>query len=80
MKAKYHPNYTILEAQLGSKTSFPWRRIQGACNIVGERLIWRIGEGESVRIWGDKWLPSASTYMVQSPKKKKKKSLMGWPR
>ena len=69
MKAKYHPNCTILEAQLGSKPSFAWRSIQEVCNIVIERLIWRIGDGESVKIWGDKWIPSPSTYMVQSPKK-----------
>lgn len=69
MKAKYHPNYTILEAQLGSKPSFAWRSIQGACNIVSEGLIWRIGDGASVRIWGDKWLPNPSSYMVQSPEK-----------
>lgn len=25
-----------------------------------------MGEGTSIHIWGDKWLPSSSTHMVQS--------------
>ena len=27
---------------------------------------WRLGNGEKVRIWGDKWLPKPSTFMVSS--------------
>lgn len=30
-------------------------------------LRWRVGNGESFFIWGDKWLPSPSTFQVQSP-------------
>jgi hypothetical protein len=30
-------------------------------------LIWRIGDGSEVKIWGDKWLPSTTTFMIQSP-------------
>jgi hypothetical protein len=25
-----------------------------------------VGDGTSIHIWGDKWLPSSSTHMVQS--------------
>jgi hypothetical protein len=32
-------------------------------------LVWRIGNGENVNIWGDKWLPTpTSTYVIQSPR------------
>jgi hypothetical protein len=34
---------------------------------VKEGLIWRIGNGESVPIWGAKWVPIKTTYCVQSP-------------
>jgi hypothetical protein len=37
--------------------------------LLKEGLIWRIGNGCSVQIWGDRWLPSPTTYAVQSPKK-----------
>jgi hypothetical protein len=68
-KSKYYPNCSILEAQLGGKPSFAWRSIQGASKIVSDGLIWRIGTGSKVRIWGDKWLNTPSTYKVQSPVK-----------
>ncbi|XP_059441847.1 uncharacterized mitochondrial protein AtMg00310-like [Corylus avellana] len=69
LKAKYHPNCTILEAQMGPKPSFAWRSIQGACKVVSDGLIWRVGDGSNVWIWGDKWLHNPSTYMVKSPPK-----------
>lgn len=27
----------------------------------------RIGNGKTVRIWGDRWIPQSSTFKVQSP-------------
>ena len=35
---------------------------------VKQGLWWRIGNGEHVRVWGDKWLPTPSTYKVNSPR------------
>ena len=67
MKAKYYPDCSTLEAPLGKKPSFAWRSIQGTCNVVREGLIWRVGNGEKIRIWTDKWIWSPSTYKVQSP-------------
>ena len=29
--------------------------------------MWRVGDGRSIKIWGDKWLPSPTTYAIQSP-------------
>lgn len=31
-------------------------------------MRWRIGNGEQVHVWGDKWWPSPTTYQVTSPK------------
>lgn len=31
-------------------------------------LWWKIKNGEQVRIWGDIWLPTPSTYKVTSPR------------
>ena len=36
--------------------------------IVKHGLRWRIGNREQVRVWGDKWLPTPSTYKVTSPR------------
>lgn len=67
MKAKYYSKSSVLEATLGNRPPFAWRSIHGASDLIKGGLVWRIGNGKRVRIWKDKWLPTPSTYMVQSP-------------
>jgi hypothetical protein len=67
MKAKYHPYCSILEAARGRNPSFAWRSTQCSGDLIWEGLLWRVGNGEKIRIWQDKWLPLPSTYMVYSP-------------
>ena len=66
IKAKYHPECSILEAPLGGKPSFAWRSIQSSSELVRDGLIWRVGNGKSIQIWGNKWLVVPSTFEVQS--------------
>jgi hypothetical protein len=65
LKAKYYPHF--LEAKEGSRPSLAWRSILAANDLLKEGLIWRIGDGKSVAIWGDRWLPKPTSYKVQSP-------------
>ncbi|XP_059446670.1 uncharacterized protein LOC132178237 [Corylus avellana] len=67
MKAKYYPNSTVLDAPLGNRPSFAWRSIQGASDLVKDGLVWRVGNGKSIHIWKDKWLPRPPMYTVYSP-------------
>lgn len=30
-------------------------------------MLWRVGNGRNIKIWGDKWLLSPTTYAIQSP-------------
>ena len=30
-------------------------------------MIWRVGNGKSVQIWKDKWVPNPSTFKIFSP-------------
>lgn len=39
-----------------------------AQKIVQQGLRWQIGNGLSVQVWKDKWLPNSSTYKVVSPR------------
>ena len=39
-----------------------------AQSIVQQGLRWSVGNGESIRVWGDRWLPSTSTHKVVSLK------------
>lgn len=44
-------------ATKGSKASWCWSSIIDG-RVLKKDFIWDIGSGTSVRIWGDKWIPS----------------------
>jgi ribonuclease HI len=69
MKAKYFPDCSVLEASLGKKPSFAWRSIHSSMDLLQEGLVWRVGNGKTIRIWKDRWLNTPTTYRVQSPPK-----------
>lgn len=35
--------------------------------LLKEGLIWRVGDGNSIKIWGDRWIPYPHTFSIQSP-------------
>ena len=39
-----------------------------ARNVLDRGLCWSIGNGQSVRIWGDRWLPTQKSFKVTSPR------------
>ena len=65
-KFKYFPNCEFVDASLGRNPSFAWRSIMAAQDIVQKGRRWQVGNGCSIMIWKDKWLPSPSTYEVVS--------------
>jgi hypothetical protein len=67
IKGKYYANGSILEAKLGSSPSYAWRSILGSRDLFKDGLWWRIGNGNSAKIWGDKWVPIPSTFEIYSP-------------
>jgi len=68
LKAKYFPMCDYIHAPLGNNPSFTWQSIRATQDLVKFGLKWRIDNGDSVRVWGDKWLPTPSTYKVSSPR------------
>jgi hypothetical protein len=55
-----------MEAQVGSQTSFVWRSICSARELLEHGLLWRVGDGQSINIWNVCWLPTPITYTIQS--------------
>lgn len=51
-KAKYFPNGTFLDAQLGNNPSFIWRNIFEAKHVIAAGARWKIGTGNSINILG----------------------------
>jgi hypothetical protein len=67
LKAKYFPQGSFLLSEVGTRPSFVWRSLLSAKELLMEGLVWRIGDGKSIKIWQDKWLPTPISFSVQSP-------------
>jgi hypothetical protein len=50
IKAKYYPNSSFLESKLGKMPSFIWRSFMVAKDLLSHGIIWRIGDGHSIKI------------------------------
>jgi hypothetical protein len=66
-KEKYYPGENFLEAGLGYRPSYAWRSIWNARKLLKKGLIWRVGDGTSIKIWHDRWIPVPSSFAIQSP-------------
>lgn len=66
LRAKYFPTTNFLKKKLGSNPSYFWQSILFARPLLEDGLLWRIGNGETVSIWTNKWLPSHNTFKSQN--------------
>ena len=66
LSEKYFPNSSFMEAKLGNNPSLTWRSIREARSVVEKGTHWRVGNGCSICIWKDKWLPFNLTFMPQT--------------
>lgn len=63
---KYYPWDNFLDSILGHRSSYAWRSIWHANDLLKARLVWHVGDGSSIIIWEDKWLLNPSTLTMQS--------------
>jgi hypothetical protein len=61
LKAKYFPDYTVLEATPKQGMSYTWHSILKGCSLLKEGIVWRVGNGDNIAVWEDPWLPRGST-------------------
>jgi hypothetical protein len=51
----------LLYSQCGNQPFYAWLSFCYARETLEGGLWWRVGNGESIKVWKDKWLPSSST-------------------
>ena len=64
LKEKYFPGSHLMEASRGRNTSWGWKGIYEACQVLRCGLRWRVGDGSSINIRNDPWFPKPSTFKV----------------
>ena len=67
LKARYFQNTDFLHAELSMKPSFAWRSILSAQSVLHSGYRWQVGDGKSIGVWTDRWLPRPSTFCVLTP-------------
>lgn len=53
LKAKYFPNTGVLKAKLNHNPFLIWRSFAHSIGLIKECMLWRVGNGNSIHIWGD---------------------------
>ncbi|CAN0899577.1 hypothetical protein LINGRAHAP2_LOCUS20355 [Linum grandiflorum] len=65
-KAKYFPIGGFLSAALGGSPSYIWRSIRSTQAMIKRGYRWRLGGGNSVRVYLDLWLRDEEHTTIQS--------------
>ncbi|KAL6210288.1 hypothetical protein ACLB2K_015521 [Fragaria x ananassa] len=64
LKAKYFSDTDFLHATCGSDPSFVWRSLLvGRDTVLKKGMRFTVGNGSSIKIWADPWLPLPHNFM-----------------
>ncbi|CAI0556201.1 unnamed protein product [Linum tenue] len=58
LKARYFPRCDILNAKIGNNPSYIWRSLVKPKDEIVDGFRWRVGDGESIKVWDDWWIPN----------------------
>jgi hypothetical protein len=59
---------SYLKVTKGPVISYTWSSIVRGINALKSGLIWRVGNGEKIRIWEDPWIPLGTTRHLITPR------------
>ena len=57
LKAKYYPHGKLEDTVFTGNASSSWQAISHGLDLLKRGLIWRVGNGKSIRVWRDNWIP-----------------------
>ncbi|XP_075636681.1 putative mitochondrial protein AtMg00310 [Castanea sativa] len=66
-KSRFFPNGSIMDANEGRGGSYAWKSILKGQEVIKRGAKWRVGNGETIKIWGDNWLPSILSPRARGP-------------
>ncbi|XP_021754445.1 uncharacterized protein LOC110719774 [Chenopodium quinoa] len=74
LKGKYFPRTSFWEANVPPSASYTWRTIMSARELLKEGSNRVVGNGKSIKIWGNYWVPSLPGSKLFSPPSSKNDS------
>ena len=57
LKARYYHDGRLEDTVFSGNASPTWQAIQHDLELLKKGIIWRVGGGQDIRIWRDRWLP-----------------------
>nr|XP_023884545.1 uncharacterized protein LOC111996780 [Quercus suber] len=66
-KSKFFPTCSFMEAPDNSSGSYAWRSLLKGREVLWRGARWRVGTGETIKIWDYSWLPSMEHPRILSP-------------
>lgn len=58
LKAKYFPQGSLIDTTFSCNIFPTWRAIVRGLELLKKGIIWRVGNGKSICVWRDPWIPS----------------------
>lgn len=72
---KYCRDQSFMECSIPAAPSHGWRSILAGREILRKGLSWVVGDGESIRVWGDPWISFESPLQPMGPPTQTEQSL-----
>ncbi|GAU24016.1 hypothetical protein TSUD_328180 [Trifolium subterraneum] len=66
-KARYFPNSSFFDSQIGHNPSYAWRGIWKARKILMNGCRWSIGNGANIKVMSEPWLRDKEEAWIPSP-------------
>ena len=57
LKVRYYPNGNLDDTVFSGGASATWKGVEHGLQLLKTGLVWRVGNGNSIRIWRDRWIP-----------------------
>ena len=68
LKARYYPEGKLEDTVFSGNASSSWQAISYGLELLKKGLVWRVGNGRSIRVWRDNWIPRPYSYKPISAK------------
>ncbi|XP_042974894.1 uncharacterized protein LOC122306534 [Carya illinoinensis] len=65
-KAKYFPKCSLFEAKIGFNSSYVWKGIHSALDLLKSGCARRVGNGAAISVFKDQWIPGIIPSELQS--------------